>query len=420
MFVKKAKGAHIWDVDGNKYIDYRLGFGPVVLGHAYRRVETRVRHAARKGSVYALDTHAEIDVAKKLVENVPCAEMVRFSNTGTEATMHAIRIARAFTGREKILKFEGHFHGAHDYLLWSIEPPFDTPRKPHDQPRVAASTGIPRAIKNLVFVERFNDFHGVEKTMRAHGDSIAAVILEPVMGNATVIPPRPGFLEHLRTLCTEHGTILIFDEVKTGFRIGMGGAQEAYKVTPDMATLSKALGNGYPIAAIVGRRDIMESVGPKKVAHGGTFSGNPISLAAANATLDELKEKKVFEWLDSYGKRLFKGLRNVFEDANVDAVIQGFPSMFQVVFTKMDRVNEFRDLRHADFNLFSKLQFELLKEGVMIDDDGEEPMFTSYSHSLADLHKTVDSFEAALERALVPRSVMPVEDVEKKVYRPRA
>ncbi len=223
LFVEKAVGSHIWDVDGNEYVDYRLGYGPVILGHSYPQVHDAVHSVDERGLVYAFSHELEIKVAKQIISLVPSVQMVRFANSGTEATMHAIRVARAYTGKEKIVKFEGHYHGAHDYLLFSTEPEFTDVQGDVPARASPASLGIPTAIRELVIVQRWNDFPGLEETLRKHGDEIAAIITEPVMGNSSAIMPEKGYLEFLRKVCDEYNIVLIFDEVKTGFRLARGG-----------------------------------------------------------------------------------------------------------------------------------------------------------------------------------------------------
>jgi glutamate-1-semialdehyde 2,1-aminomutase len=396
-------GSHLWDVDGNEYIDYRLGFGPVILGHSYPAIHERIHEYDEKGIIFALDNPLEVNVAEKVRAVVPSAEMVRFSVTGTEATMHAIRIARGYTGREKIIKFEGAYHGAHDNLLFSTEPPFDSPRGVP----FPSSLGIPKSLKDLILVQEWNDFNSIEKTVSKHGDEVAAIICEPVMGNAAVIPPVPGFLELLKKLCDKHGIVLIFDEVKTGFRLAPGGAQQLFGVTPHLSTFAKSLANGYPVSMITGSREVMAVVGPKKVAHGGTYAGNPISMAAGEATLDEFGTKHVHDSINKFGESLMKGIRQILQDRHVEGVVQGFPAMFQVLFTKQEQVRNYRDLNSCNFELFAKLQLELLKLGVMFDEDNGEPLFTCYSHDDGDLDKTLQAFETALPRAL--ENKVPVE-----------
>ncbi len=397
IFGKKSKGAYIWDVDGNKYIDYRLAFGPIILGHAYPEVLKQVHKAEANGELFALDNELEVKVAKKISKLVKCAEMLRYTNSGTESTMTALRIARGYTKKEKILKFEGHYHGHHDYLLFSLAK--------HITPHVTkiplvASLGIPKDIQKLIYVEEWNDFDNVEKTIKQHHKEIAAIICEPVTGNSYVIPPEPGFLKHLRELCDKYDVALIFDEVKTGFRLSLGGAQEVYNVTPDIATFAKSIGNGYPIAFVSGKKEFMSIIGPgpSKVFHGGTYSGNPVSLKAADVTLDILQRKEIFDHLNKYGRNLMKGIRKIYDDNDVDAIVQGFPTMFQSIFTKEDKITNCREGKKCDVNFFALLQGELLRNGVMLDEDNEEPMYISYSHKQKELNKTLEVFENAVRK----------------------
>ena len=378
----------MWDVDGHKYIDYRLGFGPVLLGHSHPAIRKAVHRAEKQGQVYALNNELEIAVAKQIISMAPCAEKVRFAMSGTEATMATLRVARGFTKKEKIVKFAGHYHGNHDYLLFSTEPPFGWPTsKP-----IASSLGIPSALQHLILVEEWNNFTSIEQTLRKHHHTIAAVICEPVMGNATVIPPLPGYLQHLRELCTRYDVLLIFDEVKTGFRLAAGGAQQYFNVKPDLAAFAKSLGNGYPIAAIAGRSDVMDIIGAKKVYHGGTYSSNPVSLTAAHATLNILRNGDVYATIGSYGSRLMSGIAKLFRDYQIPGLVQGFPGMFQFVFIDHD-VNTYDDLKDADMGQFARLHTHLLNHGVMLDEDNEEPIFVSASHSNTDLRQTLKALE---------------------------
>jgi glutamate-1-semialdehyde 2,1-aminomutase len=390
LFCKKAKGAYIWDVDGNKYIDYRLGFGPVILGHAYKSVVNAVNKANRDGQIFAFNNEAELRLAEKISHIVKSAEMVRFTNSGTESTMTAIRIARAATKKDKILKFEGHYHGHHDHVLWSLARRLGNKK---EMP-AAASAGIPRVMKKLVLTEGWNDFEAVEKTLRKKGKEIAAVICEPIAANMGVIPPEEGFLHHLRELCDKHNVALIFDEVKTGFRVSLGGAQEIYKVVPDISTFAKSLGNGYPIGLVAGKREYMSFIGsgPGKVFHGGTYSSNPVSMAAANATIDVLIKKDVFEHMNSHGRKLMEGLQGIYRENKVHAVVQGPYTMFQSFFTERERIKNCREQRVCNIPFFSQMQKELMNKGVMLDEDFEEAMYMSYSHGQKEINKTLDSF----------------------------
>ncbi len=397
LFVKKAKGAYVWDVDSNKYIDYRLGYGPVILGHDNEKIHKAVEKAEELGTVYAAGHELEITVAKKIISMVPCAEMVRFSTTGTEATMTAVRLARAFTKRDKIIKFEGHFHGTHDYVLWSTAPPFTWPSKDHNQPPHQQSLGIPKAIRSTIIIEKWNDFDAIEKTVKENYKNVAAIITEPIMGNAAAIMPKKGYLKHLRELCDKYGIVLIFDEVKTGFRVARGGAQELFGVKPDIATLAKAMGNGYPVSAVVGKKEIMHLIYPGGVSHGGTYSSNPMSLAAANAVLDELKSGKVNRYINVLGKSLMKGISDTLNDNRITHHVTGVPAMFQILFN--DMCYEYRELKKCELQMYPVMHRELLERGVMIDADIEEPIYLSSSHKKADIQKTIQVYGKACMKA---------------------
>lgn len=398
IFVKKANGAYIWDVDGNKYIDYRLGFGPVILGHSHPAVTRRLHEHERDGSVYAFDNEMELSVSEKVVKAVPCADMVRYSVTGTEATMHAIRLARAYTGREKIMKFEGHYHGSHDYLLWSTNHvPVHGLEKPH-----MMSMGIPRAIRSLVEVAEFNDFDDVAAKVRKNRGKLAAIIVEPMMGNGGGITPVKGFLKFLRETCDDNGIVLIFDEVKTGFRLAYGGAQEVYKVQPHVATYAKSISNGYPMSAIAGHEEIMKMFGrgADHVTHGGTYASNPVSMIAADATLDVLKKPSTYRSLNSYGRAMMKGMERVFRENGLAYPIFGEPTMFNFGCANFDGMPTYRHFRKVcAMDSFVNIQYELMKEGVMIDEDIEECIYTSLSHGKEELRKTLDAFAAAVPRS---------------------
>ncbi len=391
IFIEKAKGSHMWDVDGNQYIDYRLGFGPVILGHADPFVKKRIREYDRKGTIFAFDTALEIQVANKFRSFVPSAEMIRFSVSGTEATMHALRIARGYTGKEKVVKFEGHYHGGHDYLLFSTASGVSkVVGKPHP-----TSLGIPKALEKLIIVNEWNDFESIEKTIKKHAKEIAAIITEPVMGNAAAIPPKKGYLKHLKDLCEKNNIVLIFDEVKTGFRLSKGGAQQLFGVKPHLSTFAKSMANGYPISAIVGLREIMEYVGSKKVFHGGTYAGHPISLVATDVTLDQMKNGKVHNKIENFGKTLMKGIQDIFHDRKMHTVVQGFPSMFQYVFTEKEIYN-YRDLMDTNLDLYSRLQYLLFNKGIIFDENIIEPIFTSAVHTKEDLTKTLEAIDECL------------------------
>lgn len=396
IFIDRAKGSHIWDVDGNEYVDYKLGSGPVILGHGNPAVLKRVHEYDARGLSYALSNPMEIVLAKKIKSLVPCAEMIRYFVSGTEATMHAIRMARAYTKKDKVLKFEGHYHGAHDYVLFATEPESKGKARPAPD-----SQGIPDALKKLVMVSQWNDFDAVEKTVKSEPDNnIAAIITEPVMSNAGVIPPLQGYLDFLKELCDKNNIVLIFDEVKTGFRVSEGGAQQLFGVNPHIATFAKALGNGYPISAVAGLEEIMGEYGARDVIPQGTYARNPVSLAAADATLEEIKKGRVHPRIEKFGNALMKGIREILYDAKMDALVQGYPSMFQVFFTKRDRIYNNRDFLDCDMKSFTKLQQRILAKGILRDESSSEPFYTCAAHGKDDLEQTLQAFEAGLRSSL--------------------
>lgn len=396
IFAKKAHGAHLTDVDGNTYIDYRLGFGPSILGHAHPAVVNAIHHSVNNGFVYALDTEKEIHVAETIRKMVPCAEMVRFTNSGTESTMAAIKVARGYTGKKKILKFEGHYHGWHDAVM--VTPnhtPFDIPAGR----AYWKSREIPSEIRSLTLTTAFNDFKGFEQKIKKHARELACVIMEPLMGNASGIMPVEGFLKHVQEVCTQHGVVLIFDEVKTGFRVHPGGAQTLFKVTPDIATFSKCMGNGHPIGCLAGKKEIMSVIGPKKVAHGGTYSANPLSLAVCEATLREIRKDSNQEKFRSFTRKLWNGLDKTLSEERVPHLMSGHPSMFQVLYTKQSRVRTYHDLEHVDAEFFSRVQFECLRRGVLFDTDNQEVIFSSFAHGKKELNETLEKFSEAVQVA---------------------
>lgn len=389
-YVKRAKGAHLWDVGGNEYIDYRLAFGPIILGHAFDAVDQKVIEEVRHGVLFAMTGELELDVAELIVELCPAVEMVRMACSGTEATMHAVRVARAFTGRELLVKFEGNYHGFHDHTLWSTYAPVDAYGSRRSPIAVPASSGIPRVLGEKIITLPFNDFEGLERVMRSYGDQVAAVISEPCQGNCAAILPQPGFLELIRRLTTEHGALFILDEVKTGFRIANGGAQEYYGIRPDLATYAKALGNGYPVAALGGRRDVMGVIG-QGVSQGGTYTNNKPGIAAAWATLKLLKSEPVIETINRRGTRLMEGLRRIFAEAGLQASLSGYPGMFAFSLG-IEQPTCQREWAESDRPHLLRLAEAAMERGVMPDYDPREPWFLCYSHTDADVDRTLEVY----------------------------
>jgi glutamate-1-semialdehyde 2,1-aminomutase len=389
-YVARGKGAHLWDVDGKRYIDYRMAFGPIILGHAYDEVEAQVMEEIQKGSLFAMTGELEVLLAELIVEMCPAVEMVRMACSGTEATMHAIRVARAYTGREIIVKFEGNYHGFHDHTLWSTYSPVEAYGNRRNPIPIPSSSGIPSSLRDMIITLPFNDFEGFERAMRSQGEQIAAVITEPCQGNCGAIEPQAGFLELIRQKTTEYGSLFILDEVKTGFRIANGGAQEAFGILPDLATYAKALGNGYPVAAFGGKAEIMSIIG-HGVAQGGTYTNNKPGIAAAYATLKLLKERPVLQTIAERGRRLMTGLGEIFEDNDILAAMSGYPSMFSFAFG-VESVTCQRDWSRSNQDLYLALAEKAIECGIMPDHDAREPWFLCYSHSEADIDETLNVF----------------------------
>jgi len=398
--IVRGKGAHVWDADGKEYIDYQLGFGPVILGHGYEPVVQRVAEAIGEGTCFPHPTPLEVSVAERITR-MTGMDMVRYANSGTEATMHALRVARAYTGREKVLKFEGQYHGMHDYLNFSTA---TTPVRAVGHRRspvpVVVGSGVPRAIHNLILTLPFNDFELLERTVRQHWPDLAAIIVEPILGNAGSIMPQPGYLELMRRLCDEYGIVLIFDEVKTGFRLHPGGAQKYFGVRADLATYAKALGNGFPVAAFAGRREVMEVIVRGQTAHAGTYCGNIVGLAAAEATLEILEDGQVLASIAQRGRRLQEGLSAILSRAGLPHIISGPPAMFGILLTEQEDPRDFRDFARCREELYTTIVMHLVENGAIPDPDDREPWFLCYSHSDADIDDTLTYFEDAVRKAL--------------------
>ncbi|ADG13993.1 glutamate-1-semialdehyde 2,1-aminomutase [Methanocaldococcus infernus] len=384
FFVERAKDCYLYDVDGNKYIDYCLAYGPMVLGHANEKVIKKVEKQLYLGTAYGCPTEKEIILAEMVVDRVPCAELVRFVNSGTEATMSAIRLARGYTGRKKIIKFDGAYHGAHDYVLVKSGSGALT----HGTPN---SPGIPEeTTKNTILVP-FNDEEALEKAIKENRDEIACVIVEPVMGNVGCILPKEGYLKFLREITEENNILLIFDEVITGFRLARGGAQEYFNVVPDLATLGKILGGGFPIGAIVGKREIMEHFSPSgKVYQAGTFNGNPVSVTAGIATLEQLDEN-FYKKTTKFAEEIANALKELSERYKVEAKIYQIASMFQIYFNKEEVIN-YDIAKKSDTEKYMKYFHELLKRGIFVPPSQFECCFTSIKHEEV-VEETINKLE---------------------------
>ena len=394
--VARAQGAYIWDFDGNRYIDYRLAFGPVILGHGHSAVAAAVSEAIGTGTLYAFTHELEVKVAEKIVAMCPGVDMVRFANSGTEATMHALRIARSHTGREKVIKFEGQYHGMHDYVLFSTaSSPIEAMGHRRSPIPAPTSSGIPKAIHSLVLTLPYNDLDMLDRTVRQSWGDVAAILVEPILGNLGGIMPEPGWLEAIRGLCDEYGIVMIMDEVKTGFRVAPGGAQEYFGVEADLVTYAKAMGNGFPIAAIGGKREVMASVGPGRTAHGGTYCGNVVGTAAADATLGIIAEGKALATIQARGQVLMDGLSDILTGAGIPSQVLGVPGMFGIVLAEGKPV-DYRSWAEGDSGLYEEIMMALVHNGAAPDPDGREPWFLCAALTEQDVADTLTYFEDAV------------------------
>ena len=389
FFVKEAKGSHIVDIDGNDYIDYCLAYGPILLGHSDDDVMKDVYEQMQRGTAYGAPTENEVKLAQEVIDRVPCAEMVRFVNSGTEATMAAIRLARGFTGKNKIVKFEGAYHGAHDYVLV---------KSGSGAACLPDSAGIPEATTQNTLSVPFNDVNALTKLIEEEGENIACIIVEPVMGNIGCVEPNVKFLKFLREITEENGIVLIFDEVITGFRVSRGGAQSYYGVKPDLVTFAKVLGGGFPIGAYAGKKEIMSLIAPNgPVYQAGTFSGNPISIQAGLSTLKKL-DYPFYGEMSQKGDFLRESISDILEDLKLDLQAVGLSSMFQIYFNE-EPVIDYETAKRSDAKRFLVYFRELLKNGVFIPPSQFECNFISGAHTDEDLIKTAEAIEAALKVA---------------------
>ncbi len=410
IYVDRGKGALVWDLDGNEYIDLRLGYGPVILGHGDDRVDDYVNERMRKGVSFSLTSEDEIRAIELVKELTGWVEQARLTVSGTEATMHAMRIARAYTGRTKIVKFEGQYHGVHDYALISVTPDkMDDLGDPENPVGLAWGRGIPEAVSRTIIPARYNALDVLRRIFERDGNDIAAVIVEPVLGNAQAIMPQPGFHEAIRALTREFGALLIFDEVKTGFRFARGGAAEYFGITPDLATYAKAMGNGYPAAAFGGTAEVM-SVLPDKVSHGGTYAGNRVAAAAAVKVLSIIKETDALETIHATGRAIQAGLSQVLDRKGLPYVFTGHPSMFGIMFTE-SAPNEYRDWAASDHELYDAIAIGMQARGAMPEPDSREPWFLCEAHGTGGYEdRIVQIFSDSLDAALAGRSRVGAAD----------
>jgi glutamate-1-semialdehyde 2,1-aminomutase len=397
LFIRKAEGSRIWDADGKAYIDYVGSWGPMILGHAHPAVVEAVQEAAARGTSYGAPCAAEVELAARVTRLVPSIEKVRFVSSGTEASMSALRLARGFTGRRKILKFAGCYHGHADGLLVAAGSGVATLGIP-------GSPGVPEGTVADTLVAPFNDVDAIETLAGSHGADLAAVIIEPVAGNMGCVAPREGYLEALREITRRIGAVLIFDEVMTGFRLAMGGAQELYGITPDLTCLGKILGGGLPVAAYGGRAEIMDKVAPVgPVYQAGTLSGNPLAMAAGCAALDALRGGATYERLDALSIRLQVGLARGAQAAGVMLTVNRVGSMFTPFFCR-GPVTDFESAKSSDTAAFSRFFHAMLKRGVYLPPAQFEAAFVSLAHSERDIDETVRAAADAFGELRAPAS----------------
>jgi len=393
LFVASAKGSRFRTVDGEEFLDYCMAYGALLDGHAPEEVVEAVQKAMGRGSLYGQPTEMEVELASLISSLVPSMEMVRLANSGTEATMHSLRLARAFTGRQKILKFEGGYHGAHDSVLVKAGSGASNLGIPN-------SEGITKNVAKDTLVAKFNDEEMSNRIIEDHTHELAAVIIEPVMGNMGPILPRPGFLETLRKITQENGVVLIFDEVITGFRVALGGAQEYFKIRPDMTVLGKILGGGLPMSAFGGRREIMEKLAPLgAVYQAGTYSGNPLSVAASLATLQSLKRRagQLYPKLERSGEQMRRGIRDLIESEKLTAQVNGLSSMFQVFFTDSP-VTDYDSAKTSNTTRFDRYFQSLLVSRVFVPPSQFETCFLGTGHKDDEIQVTLEAIGSALNK----------------------
>ena len=394
IYVKRGKGGRIWDLDDNGYIDYRLGYGPAILGYADERVDEAAREGVNIGGVFALGTELEYEVACRISKLVPAAELVRFSNSGTEAVMAALRIARAHTGKDGHILVEGGYHGVFNEVLWYSEVEGWSPKD--GAPEVLPSCdGTPQLIKRLFYTVPLNDANALEDVLKKYHQDIGAFLVEPIMGNCCGITATRQYLADVRMLCDKYDIVLIVDEVKTGFRVGKGGVQELLDIRADLCTFAKALANGYPIAVVAGREELMRNVGDG-VVHGGTFTGHSVSLSAANKTLEILDETDALQTIENYGLAVQAGLGQILSNRGIPHCFVGHPSMMGLFFSEK-APGDYRDWINTNYDFYDALAAQLHELGILVEPDSREPWFFCEAHDVKCLDETLDKFEQAVE-----------------------
>jgi glutamate-1-semialdehyde 2,1-aminomutase len=399
IVLERGRASHVWDVDGNEYIDFMMSFGALIQGHAHPKLVEVVSEAIATGSHFAAATPAETEAAERFCRMVPSAAAVRFANTGSEATMLALRLARAHTGRTKFLKFEGHYHGWYDpYLLNGHSHPPNQLGPPENPTRIPDSQGIPAATFQDVVLAPWNDFVALERLMKQHGRELAAVISEPIMANMGCIPPREGYLQRIRELTRDCGALFILDEVVTGFRYAAGGCQEYYGIQPDLSTFGKALGAGFPVGAVAGARAVLDRMrwGDDMVLHYGTFNGHRLTMKVIAANLDLLSQPEVYERLHAIGNTAIAGLREVFRKHKWKVIVQGFGPMFQIYFTEREAIHDYRDYcAYVDTARYSRFVHSLMQHGIYMTPSNGLHWIISTAHTAEDVAALVAAADQA-------------------------
>ncbi|MEX0761737.1 MAG: aspartate aminotransferase family protein [Dehalococcoidia bacterium] len=397
LFFERAEGSRMWDVDGNEYVDYVMGMGPNLFGHAPKFITEQVARDMQRGYVFTGQFEQELEVTEMVREAIPLQGTVRYASSGTEIDQLVLRLARGYTGRPKYVKFEGHYHGWTDSVSFSVHPPLDK-AGPDDAPAaVEESKGIAPGTAQDVIICQWNDLAALERVFEREGDQIAGVIMEPILANTNCIMPREGYLEGVKELCRQYGALLIFDEVITGFRVALGGAQELSGVTPDLATYAKAMAGGFPIAMLIGRDEIMRMVGDGTVYHGGSFNSNVMSMSAAYASIKHITadSDRFYRELNGRGLRLMEGLREVARMSESNLHVQGLGSVFAASFTTKPEITDYRDhARNCDAGKYSQFVRAMLERGVRLAPNGRWHMAST--HTDEDVEKTVAAAHEAL------------------------
>jgi glutamate-1-semialdehyde 2,1-aminomutase len=402
VFIASAKGCTLTDVDGKTYVDFRLGYGPIILGYRDERVDNAVmEQITQRGTLSGFSTELDTTVVKQIKAMCPNIDKMRFANSGTEAVMGAVRTARGYTGRDRVAIVEGSFHGLYDEMMWKSDIEHWQPGS-NVAPRVIPfGGGIPARSRELLSIISHNDFEALENLFATQGETLACVVIEPIIGNAGSVSASQAWLQRLRDLCTQHGTLLIIDEVKSGFRVAKGGAQELYGIHADLTTYAKAMGNGYPVAAFGGKAKVMDVVGshPGGVVHGGTYTANLVALSAAHATLKILAETNAQQTINHAGEQIQRVLGRVFTAAGIAHAFAGPPAMFGIHFSDTVPTN-YRDWRVTNSDLYRKFAWELIARGVMLEPDSREPWFICEAHQHMDLSWLEDVATQSIRAAL--------------------